>query len=196
MKQESLTSSPEELSANFAQVPLIELLRSVPPKARLLIDTPNPLGVDTHSIPVGRLCHEAAAALATPLTGYGTPTYGELRTNVSAAPSGPPVAEMRPPVAWRFRFHTDDSLAGKPNVRPWVLIDKEPQSHEDIEVEPLFASSEPLVEAPSDLAGVEERCTNYHCAGDCDDPKCAVKGSDGVSAPSAEAQQGGNSDGN
>jgi hypothetical protein len=67
----------------------------------------------------------------------------------AAAPSGPPVAEMRQPVAWRFRFHTDDSLAGKPNVRPWVLIDKEPQSHEDIEVEPLFASSEPLVEAPS-----------------------------------------------
>lgn len=29
----------------------------------------------------------------------------------------------------------------------------------------------------------EEHCTNYHCAGDCDDPKCAAKGSDGVPEP-------------
>jgi hypothetical protein len=76
------------------------------------------------------------------------PHYAD-NIELAAAPSELPVAEMRQPVAWRYRFHTDDSLAGKPNVRPWVLIDKEPQSHEDIEVEPLFASCEHSVEAPS-----------------------------------------------
>lgn len=41
-------------------------------------------------------------------------------------------------VAWRYRFHTDDSLSGKPNVRGWVLTDKEPPTRSgDIEVEPL-----------------------------------------------------------
>jgi hypothetical protein len=44
-------------------VPLAEQLRSVPRDAVLRIDTPNALGVDTRSIPVGRLCHEAADAL-------------------------------------------------------------------------------------------------------------------------------------
>lgn len=46
-----------------ALVPLTEQLRSVPLDAVLCIDTPNALGVDTRSIPVGRLCHEAADAL-------------------------------------------------------------------------------------------------------------------------------------
>lgn len=47
-----------------AAVPLVEQLRSVPANAKLRIDTPNALGcMDTRSIPVGRLCHEAAAAL-------------------------------------------------------------------------------------------------------------------------------------
>lgn len=45
------------------------------------------------------------------------------------------------PVAWRYRFHTDDSLAGKPNVRGWMLTDIRPPTRSgDIEVEPLFAS--------------------------------------------------------
>jgi hypothetical protein len=45
-------------------VPLIEQLRSVPRDAVLRIDAPNALNcMDTRSIPVGRLCHEAAAAL-------------------------------------------------------------------------------------------------------------------------------------
>lgn len=47
-----------------AAVPLVEQLRSVPADAKLHIDTPNALGcMDTSSIPVGRLCHEAASAL-------------------------------------------------------------------------------------------------------------------------------------
>ena len=44
-----------------ASVSLYEQLRSVPEDAILKIDTPNPLGVDTRSIPVGAMCHEAAA---------------------------------------------------------------------------------------------------------------------------------------
>jgi hypothetical protein len=48
-----------------ATVPLVEKLRSVPCDAVLRIDTPNALGcMDTRSIPVGRLCHEAADALS------------------------------------------------------------------------------------------------------------------------------------
>lgn len=48
-----------------AAVPLAEQLRSVPQDAVLRIDTPNALGcMDTRSIPVGRLCHEAADAMA------------------------------------------------------------------------------------------------------------------------------------
>jgi len=30
------------------------------------------------------------------------------------------------PVAYFFRFHTDDSLAGKPNVRSWQLCEGQP----------------------------------------------------------------------
>lgn len=41
-------------------VNIYEQLRSVPKNAILKIDTPNPLGVDTRSIPVGAMCHEAA----------------------------------------------------------------------------------------------------------------------------------------
>ena len=46
------------------QVPLRELLASVPADARLLIDDADGLG--SRSIPVGRLCQEAATALAEP----------------------------------------------------------------------------------------------------------------------------------
>ena len=46
------------------QVPLRELLASVPADARLVIHDAD--GKGTRSIPVGRLCHEAAAALAEP----------------------------------------------------------------------------------------------------------------------------------
>ena len=53
--------------APAAAVPLVEQLRSVPNDAVLRIDTPNALGcADTRSVPVGRLCHEAADALAAP----------------------------------------------------------------------------------------------------------------------------------
>lgn len=49
--------------------PLAEQLRSVPHDAVLRIDTPNALGcMDTRSIPVGRLCHEAAAAIGANFT--------------------------------------------------------------------------------------------------------------------------------
>lgn len=47
------------------QVPLIERLSAVPQDAVLKVNTPNALGVDTHSLPVGRLCHEAASSLST-----------------------------------------------------------------------------------------------------------------------------------
>ena len=47
------------------QVPLRELLASVPADARLLIDDADGLG--SRSIPVGRLCQEAAAALEEPV---------------------------------------------------------------------------------------------------------------------------------
>lgn len=43
------------------QVPLIEQLASVPADARLVIDDAD--GMGTRYIPVGRLCHEAAAAI-------------------------------------------------------------------------------------------------------------------------------------
>ena len=51
------------MSDNGQQVPLIERLRSVPAAARVLEHTPNPLGYDTTSIPVGALCMEAAARI-------------------------------------------------------------------------------------------------------------------------------------
>jgi LmbE family N-acetylglucosaminyl deacetylase len=41
--------------------PLYELLETVPPKTRLVVDDED--GMGTSFIPVGRLCHEAAAAL-------------------------------------------------------------------------------------------------------------------------------------
>ena len=47
------------------QVPLHELLESVPSDARLVIDDAD--GMGTAFIPVGRYCHEAAAALRTAL---------------------------------------------------------------------------------------------------------------------------------
>ena len=47
------------------QVPLRELLASIPEDARLVIDDAD--GKGTRFIPVGRLCQEAAAALAEPV---------------------------------------------------------------------------------------------------------------------------------
>lgn len=62
------------------QVPLRELLASVPADARLVIDDAD--GKGTRSIPVGRLCQEAAAALVEPeyplgraTTDVGVPVY-------------------------------------------------------------------------------------------------------------------------
>ena len=52
------------MSDNGQQAPLIERLRSVPAAARVLEHTPNPLGYDTASIPVGALCREAADRIA------------------------------------------------------------------------------------------------------------------------------------
>lgn len=52
------------MSDNGQQVPLIERLRRVPAAARVLEHTPNPLGCDTTSIPVGALCWEAADRIA------------------------------------------------------------------------------------------------------------------------------------
>ena len=55
-----------------AAVPLADQLRSVPRDAVLRIDTPNALGcMDTRSIPVGRICHEAADALGMDVPGEG-----------------------------------------------------------------------------------------------------------------------------
>ena len=51
------------MSDNGQQAPPIERLRSVPAAARVLEHTPNPLGYDTTSIPVGALCMEAAARI-------------------------------------------------------------------------------------------------------------------------------------
>ena len=53
-------------------VPMVEQLRSVPLDAVLRIDTPNALGcMVTRSIPVGRICHEAADALGMDVPGEG-----------------------------------------------------------------------------------------------------------------------------
>lgn len=55
---------PDMNDLHAATVPLAEQLRSVPRDSVLRIDTTNALGcMDTRSIPVGRLCHEAADAL-------------------------------------------------------------------------------------------------------------------------------------
>ena len=54
------------MSDNGQQVPLIERLRRVPAAARVLEHTPNPLGYDTTSIPVGALCWEAADRIDEP----------------------------------------------------------------------------------------------------------------------------------
>lgn len=53
-----------EAAQQAKQVPLRELLASVPADARLVIDDAD--GKGTRFIPVGRLCQEAAAALAEP----------------------------------------------------------------------------------------------------------------------------------
>lgn len=47
-------------SDRAAAVPLIERLHAVPADAVLRINTPNPLGMDTRSMPIGILCTEAA----------------------------------------------------------------------------------------------------------------------------------------
>ena len=52
------------MSDNGQRAPLIERLRRVPAIARVLEHTPNPLGYDTASIPVGALCREAADRIA------------------------------------------------------------------------------------------------------------------------------------
>jgi hypothetical protein len=44
------------------------------------------------------------------------------------------------PVAWRVRFHTDDSLRGLPNVRSWQLTETEPKPSPEWEVQPLYAA--------------------------------------------------------
>ena len=55
-------------------VPLMKQLRSVPADAVLRIETPNALGcMDTRSIPVGRLCHEAADALGVEMDAEAQP---------------------------------------------------------------------------------------------------------------------------
>jgi hypothetical protein len=45
-----------------------------------------------------------------------------------------------PPAAYFFRFHTDDSLAGKPNVRSWQLCEGKPPAslYPEGEVRPLY----------------------------------------------------------
>lgn len=63
------------------------------------------------------------------------------------------------PVAWRVRFHTDDSLAGKPNVRPWVLLPDRPVRGSAIESEPLY--TRPLVPLRIVTNDHEERVTFY-----------------------------------
>jgi hypothetical protein len=63
---------------NAKAVPLVEQLRSIPIDAKLRIDTPNALGcMDTQSIPVGRLCHEAADALGVDASCYQVVRPGE-----------------------------------------------------------------------------------------------------------------------
>ena len=57
------TAAQQALEAG--QVPLRELLASVPADTRLVIDDAD--GKGTRFIPVGRLCQEAAAALAEPV---------------------------------------------------------------------------------------------------------------------------------
>lgn len=55
-----------EQTQESQQVPLIELLRNVPKNSRLIVDSADGMGSTFH--PVGRLCHEAAEALAQPAT--------------------------------------------------------------------------------------------------------------------------------
>lgn len=59
------------------QVPLIEQLRSVPKDARHIINTPvSPLISSSRSIPYGRMCHEAADALAASPPAPAAPSIG------------------------------------------------------------------------------------------------------------------------
>jgi hypothetical protein len=58
-----MTNPTDKMREAASQVPLVDLLRGVPRAARLLIDSED--GMSTRHIPVGRLCHEAAAALST-----------------------------------------------------------------------------------------------------------------------------------
>jgi hypothetical protein len=46
------------------------------------------------------------------------------------------------PAAYFYRFHTDDSLAGKPNVRPWVLDHGQPTPglYKECEIRLLYAT--------------------------------------------------------
>lgn len=67
------------MSDNGQQMPLIERLRRVPAAARVLEHTPNPLGYDTTSIPVGALCREAADRIAELTRGEGAAIAGRTR---------------------------------------------------------------------------------------------------------------------
>lgn len=88
-----------------AAVPLAEQLRSVPQDAVLRIDTPNALGcMDTRSIPVGRLCHEAADALGMPVAKRCGHCDGELPLHGGPAP--------RCPVGWRCAHLTQQQSEG------------------------------------------------------------------------------------
>ena len=64
-------------------------------------------------------------------------------------------AQTAQPVAYRWRIHTDDSLAGKPNVRPWLFSHDKPPT-DMCEVELLYAAPpselrEALLERAADM---------------------------------------------
>jgi hypothetical protein len=49
--------------------------------------------------------------------------HDKINAALADKQAAPPAAQ---PVAYLFRFHTDDSLAGKPNVRKWQLCEGAP----------------------------------------------------------------------
>ncbi len=78
-----------------------------------------------------------------------------LTEAIQAISAHPPAHPAQPeqqaePVAWMYRFHTDESLKGGHNVRPWVLSITKPPDSTDIEVRGLVDAHPPAPGAATD----------------------------------------------
>jgi hypothetical protein len=88
-------------------------------------------------LPVGDPVHPVSGRLTWPLSSC-LMAVESLRSLQKEVEGALPKAE-----AWRYRFHTDESLAGGVNVRRWVLTENEPpESQDDFQSEPLYTADQ------------------------------------------------------